>query len=88
MEILNIVLKVFAAIYLLVYIILAFCGKKPLKTIALCAVLGWISLAVVNLCSRFTDVYIPINAYSVSLTAAGGIPAAVAILAMRMVLGL
>ncbi len=88
MQALKIALLVLAIIYGLVYIILAICGKKPFKTIIITALCGILSLAAVNLTSRFTGVHIPLNAYTVATSAAGGFPAATALLLLRMLFGL
>ncbi|MBE6766174.1 MAG: transcriptional regulator [Ruminococcaceae bacterium] len=88
MQALKIILLVAAIIYFLVYIIFAICGKKPIRTILLFSFFGIISLTAVNLTSSLTGVYIPLNPWSLSVSAAGGIPATVALLLMRTVLAL
>lgn len=85
---LKITLITLTSIYGLVYIILAFMTKKPIRTILWTALLGVLSLAAVNLSASFTGVGIPINAYTVGLSAAGGVPAAAALILFRTIFGL
>lgn len=88
MQALRIVLIVAAIIYGLVYIILAACGKKPIRTILSTAALGLLAFTAVNLSSELTGVHIPLNAYTVATSAAGGIPATTALILMRMIFSL
>ena len=88
MQALKIILLITTIIYFLVYIILAFCGKKPIRTMLLFALLGILSLTAVNLTSKFTGVSIPLNIWTASVCTAGGVPATVALLMLRMVMGL
>lgn len=87
MKILETVLTVAVIIYFLVYIILALNCKKPFKTLILIALGGLAALAVVNLTSRFTGVYIPVNPYTVGISASGGIVGTVALLIIKLIFG-
>ena len=87
MKILETVLTVAVIIYFLVYIILALNCKKPFKTLILIALGGLAALAVVDLTSRFTGVYIPVNPYTVGISASGGIVGTVALLIIKLIFG-
>ena len=68
--------------------ILVFAVKthKPLKTIFINALLGVLSLAAINLTTRFTGVHIPVNTWTAAGSAVYGIPAVCGLLAMNMII--
>lgn len=72
MSIIKIFLITLAALYLLVYIIFLICTRKPLKTLAFNAVVGWILLAIINLLSWALNIHIPVNYCSVALSGSLG----------------
>ena len=84
MKVFETIIMIAAAVYFLVYIILAMCTKKPLRTVLLNALCGIISLMAVNLTSRYTGLYIPTNPYTAGISAAGGIAGVVFILVLRL----
>ncbi len=87
MKTLETVLTVAVIVYFLVYIILALNCKKPFKTLILITLGGLAALAVVDLTSRFTGVYIPVNPYTVGISASGGIVGTVALLIIKLIFG-
>ena len=87
MKALQTVLTVAAGFYLLVYIILAICTKKPIRTIFYNAVFGIIALFAVGLTRNYTGFYIPINLFSVCISSAGGIAGVVLLLLLRFIMG-
>ncbi len=75
-------------VYFLFYIILAFCCKKPIKTIALTALSGLAAMVIINLTGKFTGVHIPVNAYTVGVSAGGGILGVTGFLLLNLILGI
>lgn len=72
-------------IYFLVYIMLSLFCKKPFRTILFTAFCGVALLAVLNLTDKFTGIHIPINPYSVGVSAAGGVIGVVGLLLLRLI---
>jgi len=72
-------------IYGFLYFIFAAETKKPFKTIFFYAFLGLLGLVAVNLTAKFSGVYIPINAYTLSSSAALGLPGTVSLLILRII---
>lgn len=72
-------------IYFLVYITLSLFCKKPFGTILFTAFCGVALLAVLNLTDKFTGIHIPINPYSVGVSASGGIIGVVGLLLLRLI---
>lgn len=71
----------FKAILILIgiYLVLSFIHyaakkKKPFKRAFLSMLCGVVTLAVVNLLSTLTTVYIPVTWLSLTVSAAGGVP--------------
>lgn len=79
------ILTVAVIIYFLVYIILVMCCKKPIKTLLLFTLSGILALAMVNLTSKFTGVSLPVNPYTVGVSAAGGIAGTAALLIIKII---
>ncbi len=88
MQALKIILLIIMVIYILVYIMLILCGLKPIRTLALFSLLGVLSLTAVNLTTKITGVGVPLNPWTLSISAAGGIPATIALLLMQTIMGL
>ena len=86
MDILKTVLWSLGGVYLLILLIVAFKTAKPLKTVLIGVALGVAALAAVDLTSRFTGVYIPINPRTVGGSAAFGIPGVITFLIMKTIL--
>lgn len=72
-------------IYFLVYIIFIMCCKKPIKTLFLFTLCGVAALIAVNLTAAYTGVSLPINPYTVGVSAAGGIMGTVALLIIKII---
>ncbi len=85
METLYTVLTVAVIIYFLVYIILVMCCKKPLKTMFLFTLSGLAAFLVINLTQRYTGVSIPVNPYTVAVSAAGGLPGTAVLLIFKII---
>lgn len=87
MQIFETVLSVALIVYLLFYIILAFCCKKPIKTVFLIALSGIAAMILINLTGGYTGVKIPVNSYTVGLSAGGGIIGVAGFLILNLILG-
>ena len=87
MQIFETVLSVALIVYLLFYIILAFCCKKPIKTVFLIALSGIAAMILINLTGGYTGVKIPVNAYTVGLSAGAGIIGVAGFLILNLILG-
>ena len=72
-------------IYGFIYLILAVGTKKPFKTIVLYAFMGVATLTMINLTSKFSGVYIPVNAYTLGSSAALGLPGTIGLLILRII---
>lgn len=70
----------------LIILILHIRTLKPLRSILIHALLGWICFAAVNLLARFTGIKIPINGYTVLGTAIFGLPAVCGFLILNLIL--
>lgn len=75
-------------IYLLIYLIFLLLSKKPIKTLLLFAMCGILSLAAVKLTGRYTGVDLPINPYTVCVSAGGGIMGTAALLVIKTIFSL
>ena len=72
-------------IYGFLYFIFAAGTKKPFKTIFLYAFLGILGFVAVNLTTKFSGVYIPINAYTLGTSAALGLPGTISLLILKVI---
>lgn len=81
-------LKLSFIIILSVYCIMlfVFCLKsgKLLKTLLLSALSGIVTLAAVNILSRYSGVYIAVNAWTVGASSLFGLPGVIGLLTVRM----
>lgn len=68
-----------------IILILAFRGKGAFKTLFLNALLGVMTLIIINLTAKFSGAYIPINEYTAGLSAVFGLPAVCAFLLLRII---
>ena len=82
---LKIIFICICIIYGFLYFIFAAGTNKPFKTIFFYAFLGLVGLTAVNLTSKFSGVYIPINAYTLGSSAILGLPGTVSLLLLRMI---
>ena len=80
--VLIIVISLFSALLLLFSIL----SKKPIRTLIFNAFMGIVTLAIIDLTSKFTNVYIPINIYTVSGSAVFGIPALCGFLILKILI--
>lgn len=82
---LKTILIVLSVVYGLIYFVLAAKTQKPFKTILSFAALGLLAMTLINLTSKYSGVYIPVNVYTVTLNAALGLPATITLLFLRMI---
>ncbi|MBR7132819.1 MAG: pro-sigmaK processing inhibitor BofA family protein [Clostridia bacterium] len=68
-----------------VILIFAIKSKKPFKALILNAILGVAVLGIVDLSSKLTGVYIPINEYTVLGSSIYGLPAICGFLLLRFI---
>jgi hypothetical protein len=85
MEVFKIVCISLFVIYLIAIIVLAMREKRPVVTLLVFAGIGIGLLLVINLTSKFTGVYLPINSYTVGASAAGGAAGIIALLLLRVI---
>lgn len=82
---LKIIFICFCVMYGFLYLIFAAGTNKPFKTIFFYAFLGILGLAAVNLTSKFSGVYIPVNAYTLGSAGALGLPGTISLLLLKMI---
>ncbi len=85
METLKILCLSLLGITAFMIFIFALKSKKPFKVLLFNAFMGLTLLAIIDLTSKFTGVYIPINEYTVTGSAVFSIPALCAFLAMNFI---
>ena len=85
MEALKILCLSLLGITAFLILIFAVKSKKFFKTLLFNAFLGITLLAITDLTSKFTGVYIPINEYTVTGSAVFSVPALCAFLAMKFI---
>lgn len=73
------------AICAIALIIFSFRGKRPFRTMLITAFLGLVTLAVVCISGIFTGVTLPINIWTVSCSALGGVPGVITLLILKMI---
>ena len=66
-------------------IIFSFRGKRPFRTMMITALLGLLTLTIVCISGIFTGVSLPINAWTVSCSALGGIPGVITLLILKII---
>ncbi len=71
--------------FLITIMILFVLTKKPFKTLLLNAFIGICSLAILDLTSKLSGVYIPINAYTAFGAGIFGVPAICGFLLLRII---
>ena len=81
---LKIIIICFFVIYGFLYLIFAVRTNKPIKTISFFAFLGIVGLAAVNITSKFSGVYIPVNVYTLGSSAFFGLPGTISLLLLKM----
>ena len=81
----KIVLICLSAVYGFIYLVLAAKTGRPIRTILLYALVGLGAMALINLTTHFSGVSIPVNAYTVGVNAALGLPGTVGLLFTRLI---
>ncbi|MBR4123123.1 MAG: pro-sigmaK processing inhibitor BofA family protein [Clostridia bacterium] len=84
MNIYKNVLILILSVFLISIVILFIITKKPFKTLFLNAFIGVCTLAILDLTSKITGVYIPINTYTVTGASIFGIPAICGFLLLKI----
>ncbi len=74
---------VLAALYGVVYLVYAAKTGHPLKTIFSLTAAGLAALFLVNITARWSNVFIPVNGYSLGVAAALGMPGTVGLLLLQ-----
>lgn len=72
------------SVYLLFLFYFSFKTKKTIKTLALSMFSGVIAFFVVNILSRFTGIYLPLNVYNLLSSSVFGIPGVLGLLLLRI----
>ena len=85
MEALKYVAIIALSVFTLIILIFAKKSKKTFKILIFNAFLGISLLAIINLTSKFTNVYIPINEYTVTGCGVFGVPAVSIFLIFRFI---
>ena len=84
MKILNVLFYVHIIVYCIIYIFLLFKTKKFFKNLLLNAIIGIGVLFLLMFLKNITGIYIPINKYTFTSAAVGGIPAISGILILNV----
>ncbi|MBE6761854.1 MAG: hypothetical protein E7551_06165 [Ruminococcaceae bacterium] len=82
---LKIIFICLCVVYGFLYFIFAVGTNKPFKTIIFYAFIGLAGLTLVNLTSKLSNVFIPINAYTLSISALLGLPGTISLLLLQMI---
>ncbi len=85
MEALKYVTLITLSVFALIILVFAIKSKKPFRILFFNAFLGIALLAVINLTAKFTNVYIPINEYTVTGCGVFGVPAVSIFLIFRFI---
>jgi len=85
MDVLKYIFSGLICITTLVIFVLALKSRKFVSTLLINAVLGWGSIAIIDLTSKFTGVYIPINCWTVSVGGIFGTPGVVGLLLLNFI---
>lgn len=80
-NILILILFVFSITIMILFVL----TKKPFKTLLLNAFMGICALAIIDLTSTLSGVYIPINTYTVAGAGIFGIPAICGFLILKLI---
>ncbi|MDD4699224.1 MAG: pro-sigmaK processing inhibitor BofA family protein [Oscillospiraceae bacterium] len=84
MQIIKIVAITALVVYSIVLLAFAYKTKKTIKTLFFSALIGIITMTVLNLTSHYTGVYIAVNPWTVGSAATFGIPGVVALVTVRL----
>lgn len=85
-DIFLVALTVLLFVYACMLLYFAAKSQKPLKTLCGGALSGLGALAVVDITTTFTGVFIPLNAWTVGSSAAFGIPGVISLLIINKII--
>ncbi len=86
MEIIKTGAMVVIFISAIIIFLIALFSKKIIKTLFLNALTGIVVLIVINLISKYINVYLPINEWTVSFSGVYGLPAVIGMIVLNTVL--
>ena len=75
MKVLGIITVCLFCLFGLILLFLHIKSHRPLRSMAVNALIGLLGIAAVNLTARFSGVHIPVNVYTVPFSAVFGLPA-------------
>ncbi|MBQ6815647.1 MAG: pro-sigmaK processing inhibitor BofA family protein [Clostridia bacterium] len=82
-------IKIFLCIYVVVYfiflLIFYFKTKKPFKNFLIFSTFSLIILFIINLTSKFSGIYIPINYFTTGAAVFYGLPGIIALVILRAI---
>ena len=84
MQIIKIVAICALVIYAIALLVFAVKTKKTIKTLFFSALIGIVTMTLLNLTSKYTGVYIAVNPWTVGSAATFGIPGVVALVTVRL----
>jgi len=85
MEVFKILFLIFVGICFFIILIFGILSKKLIRILLLNAVLGIMALVIINLTSKFTHTFIPVNQLTVSGCSLFGIPAVCLFLILQVI---
>lgn len=77
---------VWLAICMLVLLILHLKSHRFLRSVFLNALLGFVAIALINLCQKFTGVFVPINWWTVGGSGIFGLPCVCGIVLLQIII--
>lgn len=75
MKALGIITICVFCVFTLILLFLHIKSRRPVRSVAINALIGILAIAAVNLTAQFSGVHIPINVYTVPFSAVFGLPA-------------
>jgi len=84
MQAIKIVAICALVIYAIIMLAFAYKTKKTMKTLFISALVGIVTLTLLNTVSSYTGVYIAVNPWTVGGAATFGIPGVVALITVRL----
>lgn len=72
-------------ISILMIIVFSLKSKKFFKTLFLSAALGLLSMAIINLTSKYSGIYIPVNEFSVLASGVFSVPGVCGLLLLNLI---
>ncbi len=86
LNLIKIIFITVVCIYLSLLITFAILTKRPLKALLYNSILGLFFFIIVDLTSFFTGIWIPINDFTVIISALGGCPGVILLIIARFLL--